>query len=122
MQTDEFNRLVDDVVDEIKKRLIRKGAEYAQDNDRLYNFKRAAEMGRTTPIKALDGMWAKHRVSVADITEGRLTNDPELVWEKFIDNITYTILAMGLLQESRNHNNSRDQILTKAGAHAKRKR
>lgn len=102
MQTVEFNRLVEDVTDEIKKRLVRKGAEYSQDNDRLYNFKRAAEMKRTTPINALDGMWLKHRVSVADIVEGRLGNEPALVWEKFIDNITYTILAMAVLQEDRN--------------------
>lgn len=43
-----------------------KAGEYATD-DRLHNFKVAAELEKTSPQAALAGMMAKHTVSIYDM-------------------------------------------------------
>ena len=81
-----------------------KSAEYATE-DRLHNFKVAAEIQNCTPVKALGGMMCKHTVSVYD-----LINDfeagkeiPIELWnEKIGDSINYLLLLTALVEESRN--------------------
>ena len=82
-----------------------KDVEYSRGGDKLYNFKRAAMFGKTTPEKALLGMWIKHLVSIIDIAqeiddESPLPS-PELISEKISDNINYLFLLEGLIEERR---------------------
>jgi hypothetical protein len=100
MNSADFDRVVRLRVDSIVKTLSYKAKEYASE-DRLYNFKRAAEMSRTTPIEALKGMMLKHLVSVFDLMEGKLENTAYLVNEKVGDAINYLILLEALLEEKR---------------------
>ena len=52
MNNEDFNTLLAKRLDSIEVTLSKKAKEYANE-DRLYNFKRAAEIGRTTPERAL---------------------------------------------------------------------
>jgi hypothetical protein len=81
-----------------------KTGEYSRDDDRLYNFKRAAAMLRCSPERALLGFVTKHIVSlmdmIDDIDSGNLADDK--LWdEKIGDIILYMILLRSLIVERR---------------------
>jgi hypothetical protein len=96
-----FEKLLGETINSIQNTLASKNKEYGQNDDRLYNFKRAGEIGRCSPVEALKGMWLKHVVSVFDLIEGNLMNKEEIVNEKIGDSINYLILLKALLAESR---------------------
>jgi hypothetical protein len=99
MNINEFNSLVGARVKKISDVLANKGKEYGK-NDCLYNFKRAAEILRTTPQHALAGMWMKHVVSVMDLIEGTLPATELTIDEKIGDAINYMILLEAVLRET----------------------
>lgn len=81
--------------------LAAKAKEYATD-DRLHNFKQAANLQRVHPISALAGMMAKHTVSVYDLirdTEAGCEVPLELWQEKVTDHINYLYLLWALINE-----------------------
>lgn len=84
--------------------LVVKGAEYASEGDRFYNFKRAAllEVQGTSPEAALWNMNVKQLVSVIDIIEaledGKLPTQAQID-EKLGDVDNYFHLLEGLLTE-----------------------
>lgn len=96
----EFESLVNTRTDAIKKTLGKKAVEYAF-GDRLYNFKRAAEIARTTPAQALFGMFSKHLVSVIDMVEGTRPATDAVIDEKIGDAINYLILLEAVLKEKK---------------------
>ena len=98
MNADQFGLLLDERLASIKAVLGSKAKEYAI-GDRLYNFKRAAEIARTTPQKALFGMFLKHLVSVLDLIEGSIPPTDHLINEKIGDTINYLILLEAILKE-----------------------
>lgn len=104
MKAENFNRIVEERIQKIKSTLISKGAEYASDNDRLYNFKRAGRISNQSSIQVLLGMMLKHWVSVLDLIEELRPIDPvieeDLINEKIGDIINYLILLEALLKES----------------------
>lgn len=98
----EFDKLVDARIEKIRNTLLVKAKEYAGPVDRLYNFKRAAEIERTTPERALAGMWVKHVVSVLDMIEhAEIVHSESYVDEKIGDSVNYLILLEALLAERR---------------------
>ena len=99
MNDKDFDVLVKRRIALIQKTLIRKGKEYASADDRLYNFKRSAEIGRDTPKKAWFGKFRKHLVSVIDLIEDRLNPTKELIDEKIGDSVNYLILLEAILIE-----------------------
>lgn len=99
MNADTFNAVLAHEINRITKVLGTKASEYADDADRLRNFKQAAHLKGETPRQALAGMMAKHTVSIYD-----LCMMPELadvaVWaEKITDHLNYLILLRALVQE-----------------------
>ena len=104
MQFNDFDRLVEYIVDErIKGVMCAKSDEYARGDDKLHNFKRAAEVSGKTPLECLQGMKLKHDVSILD-----MLNDEAMYphkhgvekWEEKIgDDINYLILMLALLYE-----------------------
>lgn len=98
MNSDQFEKVLEDRITAIKEVLANKAKEYSRE-DRLYNFKRAAEISQTTPQKALAGMLMKHFVSVMDLIEGSLPTTEYLVNEKIGDLINYLILLEAILKE-----------------------
>jgi hypothetical protein len=99
MKINEFNKHVVRRCRLISKVLVRKGAEYASSEDRLYNFKEAAKDDSTTPEKALWGMYLKHHVSVKDLKNGHHKLSRRMIDEKIGDAINYLILLEALLIE-----------------------
>lgn len=102
MKIEDFEKLLQKRIELTKQVLGQKSAEYAKDNDKLYNFKRAAEVLRKTPEEALWGMLMKHIVSIQDIVEdvakGKLPTE-KLLEEKIGDNINYLILLEAMIKE-----------------------
>ena len=100
----EFEKIVNEQLETCKKVLCSKAKEYATE-DRLHNFKTAANLENCTPIGALGGMMAKHTVSVYDMING--TNEgfeyPMELWnEKITDSMNYLILLKALVIEENN--------------------
>ena len=62
MDNSKFNKVLENTLNKCVNTLGKKADEYATE-DRLHNFKVAAEIQNCTPITALGGMMAKHTVS-----------------------------------------------------------
>ncbi len=105
MTSDDFKKILQDRMNQTWSILALKAKEYANDSDRLHNFKRAAAMQDTTPEKALIGMFVKHMVSIIDMVDD-LAHDRHSrleTWdEKLGDAINYLILLEGLIVERYN--------------------
>jgi len=103
MDTKRFDEILNNRIEQIRKVLGSKAKEYAI-GDRLYNFKRAAEITRSTPEKALLGMFMKHLVSVLDLIEGSVPLTEYMINEKIGDAINYLILCEAVLREKISYN------------------
>jgi hypothetical protein len=75
-----------------------KGNEYATE-DRLHNFKVAAELQSETPQESLGGMMAKHTVSIYDMIRSPQTFTRAQWDEKITDHINYLILLRAIVEE-----------------------
>lgn len=64
MNRDDFEGLVDSTVDHLKAMREAKGAEYANSDDRLANFKRGAERNGHTVLEEWMTYWNKHIDSI----------------------------------------------------------
>jgi hypothetical protein len=95
-----FNKVFAETVQKSSDVLVSKAGEYADDFDRLRNFKTAAALKDETAIKALSGMLAKHTVSIYELM-GRNKVPPLALWdEKIIDHINYLILLRAVVVET----------------------
>lgn len=105
MNADQFNAIFEEVFKESSDVLTTKAGEYADDIDRLRNFKLAAHLRECSNRDALAGMMAKHTVSVYDLM-GAVTCAPIEKWdEKIIDHINYLILLRALVVEELEQEN-----------------
>lgn len=102
MDARQFNTIINRRIEDCCDLLGVKSDEYATD-DRLHNFKVAAEVQGCTPIKALAGMMCKHTVSVYDLVNRNEKGFfvPKELWnEKINDSINYLLLLSALIEES----------------------
>lgn len=112
MKTETFETVLNERIAKSVQTLSVKADEYATE-DRLHNFKVAAELQKCTPITALAGMMAKHTVSVYDLIqrhEQGIAIPAEMWDEKIGDSINYLLLLSALIQEEI------DEETKKAGA------
>lgn len=103
MDTKIFEMIIDERLEKCKSVLVNKAKEYATE-DRLHNFKVAAELQNCSPVTALAGMMCKHTVSVYDLirdNETGLNISPEMWDEKIGDSINYLLLLTALLKEQQ---------------------
>ena len=101
MKSERFNEVLETTIKKCIDTLSVKSNEYATE-DRLHNFKVAAEIQNCTPITALAGMMAKHTISVYDLIkkqENGFVISREMWDEKIGDSINYLILLSALVQE-----------------------
>ena len=105
MKAEQFDKILDQQIDSIRKVLASKRAEYAPtEDDRLHNFRKAAALTGQSLAGAAFGMAMKHIVSVADIVEQAdrgNTQSMEMLDEKIGDSINYLILIKACLIEQR---------------------
>ena len=102
MNTDDFNKIIHEQIERCEATLCKKADEYATD-DRLHNFKVAAEIQKCLPTTALGGMMAKHTVSVYDMLRGLEEGKsyPIELWnEKITDSINYLLLLAAAVREN----------------------
>ena len=99
MKHKDFDNIVRNRLNKCCTVLASKDKEYSSDDDRLHNFKVAADMTGCTPEKALWGMWVKHLVSVLDLVNDPSSATEYLLNEKIGDVIDYALLLEGLLRE-----------------------
>jgi hypothetical protein len=78
--------------------LVEKAREYATE-DRLHNFRVAAELQGITERAALAGMMAKHTVSVYDLLMAEACADIYTWEEKVGDHLNYLFLLMAIVQD-----------------------
>jgi hypothetical protein len=81
--------------------LIKKGTEYSTDDDKLHNFKKAAQISGETPVHCAEMFQLKHTTSIQDILDGRLIPTQEMLNEKFVDYINYCVLIAALKHEEK---------------------
>jgi hypothetical protein len=97
MDIDVFNRIVADENEASEMMLITKAIEYADPEDRLSNFKKAAGIRGTNPVDALVGMLVKHFVSVSDMAKYPAAQSLDKWDEKLRDIRNYTYLLKAVL-------------------------
>ena len=98
----DFDSLVERETKRMKDVMCSKSVDYSDDDDKLFNFKLAAEVDGISPIEALRGMRLKHQTSIRqgldELMNGKCR--PEAWWiEKLTDNRNYSILLQALLTE-----------------------
>lgn len=101
MNSKDFSEHINKRIEKCIALLGVKADEYATD-DRLHNFKVAAEIQNCTPITALAGMMAKHTVSVYDLIQRQEQgfDISQSLWdEKINDSINYLLLLSALIEE-----------------------
>lgn len=102
MNQEEFEKVVEETIEEIKYTLIVKGKEYTEGDDRLSNLKDTAVLECTIPEWALFTKTSKHIIAERDFILRLINGEPtsRLQWlEKSGDMITYQILLRALLKE-----------------------
>lgn len=99
MNSNDFNKIVEEQTERIKAVLIKKASEYNLDEDRLSVFKHAAAMSGDSPEKALYGFLLKHLISQIDMINSGKKYKKELWLEKITDIMNYNILLLGLLED-----------------------
>ena len=104
MSNEEFKKVVENRFRFISDLLISKSEEYSDGVDKLYNFKRAGQINKSTPERALWGFQLKHYTSLSDIIDnidkGIYPNTDKLQ-EKISDEISYLLLLEALIQENK---------------------
>lgn len=103
MKNEVFNKLAKQETDRMLDVMCSKSADYAKNDDKLFNFKQAGRMDNISPIEALRGMWLKHRASIQqgldELLEGKKSRSRDWWIEKLTDDRNYNLLLFGLLEE-----------------------
>lgn len=89
MQSERFNKLLDELDGCSLQTLKEKNARYAQNGDCLHNFRSGAEIVGGTPAEACWGYLTKHLVALRDKVKKNDFSDREDFLEKCQDTINY---------------------------------
>jgi hypothetical protein len=82
-----------------KNLLIRKEKEYAVNNDRLDQFKRAGEVENVQSTQALIGMMIKHVTPICDMAKNPRDYSDKVWKDRITDLRNYTFLLDALLKD-----------------------
>ena len=100
MNTEEFNKIVEDQLERIRSVLVKKAGEYNLEEDRLGFFKRSAAFAQETPEQALYGFLLKHLQSITDMVMSGKGYSKDLWQEKITDTMNYLCLLLGLIEDT----------------------
>ena len=89
MDNQTFAKLLDELDGNSKETLSSKNSKYAQNGDRLHNFRSGADIMGGTPAQACWGYLTKHLVALRDKVERNDFSDREDFLEKCQDTINY---------------------------------
>lgn len=99
MNGKDFYALVDRRLEKTRDVLISKGKQYSKEQNKLYNFRRAAKINQVPLKVALWSMSTKHLVSIIDMVESDQHFDDDYIDEKIGDMINYLILLEAALKK-----------------------
>lgn len=100
MNAEEFEKVFERQIQQSRDVLLKKAREYASDEDRLHNFKKAAVLSGGTPESALWGFLVKHLISISDMVEDGEFYTSAIWDEKIGDSINYLLLLRALIFEA----------------------
>lgn len=95
MTEQEFEKVVDETLQQLKDTLIVKGKEYRRNQNPFHNFDQGARKKNQIREKIIDGFSLKHEISIDDMVndiEKHLLPEEETVQEKFNDLLIYTVI------------------------------
>lgn len=92
MKNKEFETTIKSVLKEIEERFLSKAKEYANDNDRLHNFKHIAGFMQEPTGKTALTLLMKNFTSLRDKIVNNETMTKEFIDEKLIDTLCYLLL------------------------------
>lgn len=98
MDVSVFEAIVKEQIERSKKVLIGKAEEYAQDGDRLHNFKVASSMMNVSIEQAIAGMMSKHTVSIYDMCRSNESYTMDMWNEKITDHINYLLILRAAVE------------------------
>lgn len=98
MNKQHFLSILERRLEQTRATFYKKNEEYGI-GDVFHNFKVAARIDNTTPIKALRGFDLKHRVSIQDMVDNPNIVTEAMIDEKIGDCITYLCILEGLFRE-----------------------
>lgn len=107
MTIDDFNEIVSDAIDEIRRRLVEKGSEYTVDDDRIgHNKKLAAVLSIPTTLATVFEM-SKHYITIVELAKKdylamrckQKTNNFDQWYERLFDLICYCIILLAIVSE-----------------------
>lgn len=101
MDAEQFADVVHDQFKLCEDVLIDKAREYATE-DRLHNFRVAADLQGVPMQTALAGMMAKHTISIYDMCRSEQMPKSRAWSEKITDHINYLILLQAIVVEYEN--------------------
>jgi len=102
MQSSEFNQIVENRLKKTQQVLVKKAGEYAQEGDRLHNFRAAMGLTGKSMRETLGGMMLKHTVSIYDMINTPETDYPQELWdEKIGDHINYLLLLEAVVEDEK---------------------
>lgn len=110
MNTETFNKLLDELDGNSLETLKQKNAKYASDNDCLHNFESGAEIMGSTPAQCAWGYLTKHLVALRDKVERDDFSDRDDFLEKCQDIINY-IRFIWVIGNDREAENVMDKIV-----------
>lgn len=93
-----FYDIFEDQIERCRNVLGVKAEEYATE-DRLHNFKQAANLQGISATKALGGMMSKHTISIYDMIKSGEKYSESMWNEKIGDSINYLILLRALIED-----------------------
>jgi protein tyrosine/serine phosphatase len=104
-QSDKFDQVVEETLNELRKLLIIKGNEYLRNGNVYHNFEEGAKISGLSREKVLDGFLLKHEISIKDMTndlDNGIVPSIEKITEKFNDNLIYLLIKKAMLIERAN--------------------
>lgn len=103
MDNQTFQQILDAQIEKCRNTMAGKAEEYADDVDRLHNFRVAAALENCTMEQALAGMMVKHTVSIYDMISSG-ADFPMAEWEEKIgDHLNYLFLLKAIVVEKENN-------------------
>lgn len=99
MDSKTFSAVVKAAMRDASEILELKGNNYAYGEDRLANFKRAAEKSGISPLQAWNVYFVKHLDAIHSFIQGKWRNDGEPIDKRFEDAINYLLLGLALVYE-----------------------
>lgn len=99
MNAERFDRVLREQLDRVENMLSSKASEYADDTDRLHNFRITSALQGITPAQACVALMSKHTVSVFDMVRSGNAYPLDKWDEKITDHINYLILLRAIVTE-----------------------